>query len=83
MRYPVYRRATIQFLNFFGVLLTETCFCSQLYGNSTQKTTSKLESFGILASVPAGEMKVLFVVDVVVALTSISETLSVRLVSSH
>ena len=42
-----------------------------------------LESLGILASVPAGEMKLLFVVDVVVALTSISETLSVRLVSSH
>ena len=42
-----------------------------------------LESLGILASVPAGEIKVLFVVDVVVALTSISETLSVRLVSSH
>ena len=45
--------------------------------------TSKLESIGILASVPAVEMKLLFVVDVVVALASISETLSVRLVSSH
>ena len=42
-----------------------------------------LESLGILASVPAGEMKLLFVVDVVVALASISATLSVRLVSNH
>ena len=45
--------------------------------------TSKLEKSGIFASVPAGEMKLLFVVDVVVALVSISATLSARLVSNH
>ena len=28
----LYRRATIQFLHFFGVLLTETCCCLRLYG---------------------------------------------------
>ena len=46
--------------------------------------TSKLEKSGIFASVPAGEMKLLFpVVDIVVALASISATLRVRLVSNH
>ena len=26
-----YRRATVQFLDYFGVLLKEACYCSQLY----------------------------------------------------